>query len=97
MHNPREVHWKTALRILTYIKGSPRKGLLYKKHRHLRIEAFSNCNYAGDKRDRKSTYDYCTYVGGYLVTWRSKTQSVVSRSSAKAEYRAIAHTVCEMI
>ena len=52
MHNPREVHWKTALRILTYIKGSPRKGLLYKKHRHLRIEAFSNFNYAGDKREK---------------------------------------------
>uniref|UniRef100_A0A2N9IR39 Fibronectin type III-like domain-containing protein n=1 Tax=Fagus sylvatica TaxID=28930 RepID=A0A2N9IR39_FAGSY len=34
--------------------------------------------------------------GGNLVTWRSKKQSVVARSSAEAEYRAMAHTTCEL-
>jgi len=42
MHKPREIHWKTALEILIYIKGSPSKELLYKKHGCLRIEAFSD-------------------------------------------------------
>ena len=32
---------------------------------------------------------------GELVTWRSKKQSVVARSSAKAEYRALAQSICE--
>jgi len=57
---------------LIYIKGSSRKGLLYKKNGHPWIEAFFYSNYAGDKRDRKSTSDYCTYVGRNLVTWRNK-------------------------
>uniref|UniRef100_A0A2N9HBF7 Integrase catalytic domain-containing protein n=1 Tax=Fagus sylvatica TaxID=28930 RepID=A0A2N9HBF7_FAGSY len=39
---------------------------------------------------------YCTFIGGNLVTWRSKKQSVVARSSAEAEYRAMAHTTCEL-
>ena len=72
MYKPWEVHWKKALRILTYIKRSLGKDMLYKKHKYLQIEAFSLSSYARDKRDRKSTSGYCTYIGGNLVTWRSK-------------------------
>uniref|UniRef100_A0A2N9IA04 Integrase catalytic domain-containing protein n=1 Tax=Fagus sylvatica TaxID=28930 RepID=A0A2N9IA04_FAGSY len=50
----------------------------------------------GSPSDRKSTTGYCTFIGGNLVTWRSKKQSVVARSSAEAEYRAMAHTTCEL-
>ncbi|XP_028794065.1 uncharacterized protein LOC114749688 [Neltuma alba] len=42
-----------------------------------------------------STTGYCTFVWGNLVTWRSKKQPVVSRSSAEAEYRALALGICE--
>jgi len=51
----------------------------------MRIKAFSYSNYVGDKRDRKSTYGYCTYVGDNPASWRSKRQNVVSQSSAEAE------------
>ena len=64
MHRPTEIHLKVALRILTYIKGSPSKTLLYKKHGYLQADS----NYAGDKRDRKSTSGYCIYVEGNLVS-----------------------------
>jgi hypothetical protein len=36
-------------------------------------------------------------VGGNLVTWRSKKQKVVARSSAEAEFRGMAHGVCELL
>lgn len=38
-----------------------------------------------------------TLVGHNLVTWRSKDQNVVARSSSGAEYRAMAHIVSEML
>ena len=97
MHQPREAHWLAVLRILAYIKSYPRKGLVYKKHGHVRISGYSDSEYAGDRGYRKSTTGYCTFVGENLVTWESKKQDVISRSSAEAEYRAMTHTTCEMV
>ena len=97
MQEPRRVHKEGALRVLAYIKRAPRRGLIYRLHGHLRIEAYSDAGYAGDKGDRKSTTCYCTYIGGNLVTWRSRKHKVVSRSSAEFEYRAMAETAREMV
>ena len=71
--------------------------MTYTKHGHVNVTAFSDAGYAGDRGDRKSTTGYLTFVGENLVTWRSKKQDVVSRSSAEAEYRAMAQTTCEML
>jgi hypothetical protein len=45
----------------------------------------------------KSTIGFCIFVGGNLTTWKSKKQNVVARSSAEAEYRAMASTASELI
>jgi len=55
MHQPREAHWLATLRILAYIKSCPGKGLVYRKHGHVRIFRYSDSGYAGDRGDRKST------------------------------------------
>ena len=44
----------------------------------------------------KSISSYCTYLGNSLITWRSKKRGTVSRSSSEAEYRSLAHLVCEL-
>ncbi|KAL0324978.1 UNVERIFIED_CONTAM: Retrovirus-related Pol polyprotein from transposon RE2 [Sesamum radiatum] len=92
MDKTRSVHWEAALRILKYINASPGK-----RHGHVKIEAYSDVDYARSKDDRKSTSGYYTYVGGNLVTWRSKKQTTVARSSAEAEYQAMAHTTSEIL
>ncbi|KAL0419489.1 UNVERIFIED_CONTAM: Retrovirus-related Pol polyprotein from transposon RE2 [Sesamum radiatum] len=96
MDKPRSVHWEAALRILKYIKASPGKELLFKRHGHVKIEVYSDADYAGSKDDRKSTSGYYTYVGGNLVTWYSKKQTTVARSSAEAEYRVMTPTTSEI-
>ncbi|RVW25031.1 Retrovirus-related Pol polyprotein from transposon TNT 1-94 [Vitis vinifera] len=72
-------------------KGTPGRGLLFKSRGHLQIETYTDADWVGSIVDRRSTSGYCSFVGGNLVTWRSKKQNVVARSSAKAEFRAVAH------
>ncbi|KAA0052310.1 reverse transcriptase [Cucumis melo var. makuwa] len=61
------------------------------------IEAYTDSDWIGYVVDRKSTSGYCTFVWGNLVTWRSKKQSVVARSSAEVEYRVMSLGICEEI
>ena len=97
MHSPRKPHLEAVRHILRYLKTCPGRGILYKNHGHVNICGFSDADWAGCSTDRRSTSGYYTFVGGNLVTWRSKKQHVVSRSSAEAEYRAIAHGTCELL
>jgi hypothetical protein len=97
MHDPRTPHLDAVYRILRYLKSAPGKGILFSNHGHFRLEAFTDADWAGSVDDRRSTSGYCTFLGGNLITWRSKKQSVVARSSAEAEYRAMAHGVCELL
>jgi hypothetical protein len=84
MHNPSEDHMNAVIRILRYLKSSPGKGLMFSKNDHLRVEGYTDADWAGSVSDRKSTSGYFTFVGGNLVTWRSKKQNVVALSSAEA-------------
>ena len=70
---------------------------MFRKFDRKCIEAYTDSDWAVLVVDRKSTSGYCTFVWGNLVTWRSKKQSVVARSSAEAEYRAMSHGICEEI
>ncbi|CAN6720741.1 unnamed protein product [Malus baccata var. baccata] len=97
MHYPTSVHWKIVKIILRYLKGSVGRGILMKKNGSNHIMAYTDADWACNSLDRKSTTGFCTFVGGNLVTWKSKKQIVVARSSAKAEYRAMAAATCELI
>ena len=97
MSSPRIPHWDAVVRILRYLKKAPGRGLLYRDHGHKKVEAFSDADWAGSPIDRRSTSGFCTFVGGNLVSWKSKKQNVVARSSTESEYRAMAQTTCELV
>lgn len=96
MNKPTEAHMAAVYRILQYLKKSPGRGL-YFKNSNRDIEVYSDADWAGSVTDRKSTTGYCTFIWGNLVTWRSKKQTVVARSSVEAEFRAMSHGICEGI
>ncbi|XP_071912390.1 uncharacterized protein [Coffea arabica] len=90
MSNPTINHWAAVEQILCYLKGAPGRGILYNNHGHTRIECFLDIDWKESKADRRSTTGYCIFVGGNLVSRKSKKQNVVSRSSAESEYRTMA-------
>lgn len=63
----------------------------------MRVETFSDADWAGSPSDRKSTTGSFLFVAGNFLSWRSKKESVVARSSAESEYRAMAQTTCELM
>ena len=79
------------------MKGVLGPDILYSNHEYNRIECFFDADWVGSKEDRRSTSGYCVFVGGNLVSWTSKKQSVISRSNAKSEYRAMTQSVCEIM
>ncbi|KAH9685411.1 protein kinase domain-containing protein [Citrus sinensis] len=96
MHNPGEQHMKAVMRILRYLKTNPGKGILFSKNEdYSNVEVYTDADWVGSISDRRFTSGYFTFVGGNLVTWRSKKQHAVARSSAEAEYRGMALGVCE--
>ena len=67
MHDPYSTHMDTVLRILRYLKSAPGKGILLSPHDGLKVEAYTNVDWAGSP-NRKSIFGYCTFLGGNLVT-----------------------------
>ena len=63
----------------------------------MELRAFSDADWAGNSTDRKSTTGFCVFLGDFLISWKSRKQSVVSRSSVEAEYRAMATTTVEIV
>ncbi|RVW74986.1 Retrovirus-related Pol polyprotein from transposon TNT 1-94 [Vitis vinifera] len=94
---PRSTHYAAVLRILRYLKGTLFHGLFYSAQSPLVLRAFSDADWAGDPTDRRSTTGYCFLLGSSLISWRSKKQTFVARSSTEAEYRALADTTSELL
>jgi hypothetical protein len=64
-------------------------------HKSTSLMAYSDADWAGCPDSRRSTLGYYVYYGNSLISWSSKRQTTVFRSSAEAEYRAVAHAVAE--
>ena len=97
MHSPRNSNFQAVNRVLRYLKGTTGLGITYKKIVKIDFVLYTGSDFAGCRVDYRSTIGYCTLIRGNLVTWRSKKQSVISKSSTKAEFHAMSKGIDEVM
>ncbi|XP_072090610.1 secreted RxLR effector protein 161-like [Arachis hypogaea] len=90
-------HFKAALHILRYLKHAPSKGLLFDCSCDLSLRGFINSDLGTCPDTRRSVFGYYFFLGNSLVSWKSKKQQTVARSSSEAEYRTMTLATCEGI
>lgn len=62
MHSPSKSHLDVAYQILKYLKGTPKRGLMFKKNEVREVEVYVDANWAGSMSYQRSTSSYCSYV-----------------------------------
>uniref|UniRef100_A0A2N9EI16 Integrase catalytic domain-containing protein n=1 Tax=Fagus sylvatica TaxID=28930 RepID=A0A2N9EI16_FAGSY len=97
MNQPSKLHYATAKRILRYLQGTKKLGILYKKENDNNLVGFTDSDWVGSLDDRKSTSGYIFCLGSKVIAWSSKKQKTVALSSAEAEYIAANDAACEAV
>nr|GEZ41568.1 hypothetical protein [Tanacetum cinerariifolium] len=95
--DPRKSHLEAANHVLQYLKATLGQGIHISQSGDLALKAYCDADWLGCSYTRHSRTGYFLLLGGTPISWKSKKQSVVSSSSAKVEYRAMASTVSEVL
>ena len=97
LHKPTKHHLDAAHHLLKYLKGSPGQGVLIKPIDSFHLKAFVDADWGSCLDTRRSITGFCIFLGDSIISWKFKKQPTVSRSSAEAEYRALASVTSELV
>lgn len=97
MQTPLLSHWKAVKRILRYLIGTLDYGIKITASSQLSLRGYCDADWGNDADDRRSTSGFCWFLGESPISWSSKKQSVVSRSSTEAEHRSLANAMSEIL
>ncbi|KAL2238071.1 UNVERIFIED_CONTAM: Retrovirus-related Pol polyprotein from transposon RE1 [Sesamum indicum] len=94
---PCKSHMDAATHVVRYLKGTTHKGLFFPANANCDIIAYCDADWASYPDSRRSLIGYCVFLGKGLISWKTKKQNTVSRSTAEAEYRRMGSTACELV
>ena len=97
MHNSTIEDWRRVKHLLRYLKGTIVGNLFYHRNSNSSLELFSDADWASSPNDQHSTGGYLIYLGENLISWSTRKQQTVARSSTEAEYTVVADATSEFI
>ena len=98
MSKPSKDHWKGVKRILRYLKGTLKYGLQFSAQEEKpELFGYTGADWAGDVDTRRSTSGYVFQIGSGTVSWSSRKQQTVAKSSTEAEYVALSSATWEAV
>ncbi|KAH0720792.1 hypothetical protein KY289_006136 [Solanum tuberosum] len=94
MHDP--THWKAIKRVLRYLKETASLGLRILCSSVSDLYMYADADWACDPNDKISTSGYILFFGPNPVSWSSKKQHVVARSSTEVEYKSVVNAIAKL-
>lgn len=85
---PRTSHLHATHHMLWHLKTKPRQRIFFPSSSSLQLKAFYDADWGACPDSQRFITDFCVLIGDSLVSWKSKKQPTMSRSSAEAEYHA---------
>lgn len=82
LSNPGHSHYKAAIRVLIYLRGTLDRDLVFRPNKRMPFEVFVDSSWEA----KFSCSGAMLFIRGCLFMWFVKTQRSVSLSSAEAEY-----------
>ncbi|CAL1355627.1 unnamed protein product [Linum trigynum] len=95
--SPSDAHWAAVKRIMRYLQGTITQGLLFQRSADSQLHGYSDASFASCPKDRKSVSGFAVFHDTNLVSWSTRKQNAVARSSTECEYRALATLASEVI
>jgi hypothetical protein len=95
MHDPREPYLTIMKRTLRYLRGTLYYDILLRCSALSKLTVYTDAGWMSCPDTCRSTSGYTVFLDVNLASWSSKRQNIISRSNAKAEYRAMANSVAE--
>ncbi|XP_049394910.1 uncharacterized mitochondrial protein AtMg00810-like [Solanum stenotomum] len=86
MQASHHLHLVAVRRIIRYLLATSTHGLFFPSGSKIQLNAFSDFAWAGCPDTRRSVTGWCMFLGDFLISWKSKKQDRVSKSSTESEY-----------
>jgi hypothetical protein len=95
LNKPSSTHMHAAKRVLRYLQGTATLGITYRPP-PLRLQGYSDANWAGDMDTRRSTTGYIVMLNNGAIAWKSRRQPTVALSTMESEYMALTDATKEL-